>query len=151
MSQLLAFAALGALLCSSRAAAYSFVSCTDYDEYEDVCYGYTRNYGYQAPLASHAYNLQANLPTGANQNAVSVDPTIQVRCASDHTPDIRLSDLLDSGMISGMRPYCYQWAYSRWLSCRGVASNQLSPSPAGTLYQLVMLSSFALGTSGHDP
>ncbi len=78
MTQLLACVALGALLCASQAAAYSFVSCTDYDEAEDVCYGYVRNYGYLAPLASHAYNLQADLPANANQNAVSVDPTIQV-------------------------------------------------------------------------
>lgn len=80
--QILAAVLIGGLCFASQAAAYAFVSCTDYDEMEDVCYGYTRNYGYQAPLASHAYNLQDHLPAGVNQNITSVDPAIQNRTVS---------------------------------------------------------------------
>ena len=79
-NQLIATSLLGVAVLAAQAAGYAFVSCTDYDEMEDVCYGYTRNYGYQAPLASHAYNLQDHLPAGTNQNTTSVDPAIQVSC-----------------------------------------------------------------------
>ena len=62
----------------SLADAYSFLSCTDYDQAQDLCYGYPRRYIQWVGGASHAYNLQADLPANVDQTTVSVDTLWQV-------------------------------------------------------------------------
>ena len=76
-------AVLGLGLLSS-VEAYSFLSCTDYDQAQDLCYGYPRKYIQWVGGASHAYDLQADIPANADQTTVSVDPLWQVR-ADSHT------------------------------------------------------------------
>lgn len=65
----------------SSVSAYSFLSCTDYDQAQDLCYGYPRKYIEWVGTASHAYDLQADLPANTDQTTVSVDPLWQVSSA----------------------------------------------------------------------
>jgi len=79
-------------LMATRASAYSFPSCVDYNAAEDVCYGYIRNYATTLPLMGHSYNFQARAynftdasraaDNAASQAGLAVDPTIQNRTSA---------------------------------------------------------------------